>query len=83
MCKFTICSCFHQRGRIEDVVVDSDYRGQKLGNVLIELLKKLARYLNCYKLTLDCNDEMIVFYEKFGFIAEPGRANLLTIRLEE
>lgn len=71
-----------KRGRVEDVVVDDEYRGQKLGNVLIETLKKLAVHEDCYKLTLDCNDEMIAWYNRFGFIVEPGRSNFLTIRLE-
>ncbi|XP_054154383.1 probable glucosamine 6-phosphate N-acetyltransferase [Oppia nitens] len=69
-----------KRARIEDVVVDSDYRGQRLGHLIIETLKLLAQKLDCYKLTLDCRDEMIGWYNKLGFIAIPTRANMLTIR---
>lgn len=60
-------------------MVSDDYRGHGLGNVVIETVKKLAQHYKCYKLTLDCNDEMIPFYEKFSFKAIPGRANSMTI----
>ncbi|KPM10584.1 glucosamine 6-phosphate N-acetyltransferase-like protein [Sarcoptes scabiei] len=68
------------RGRIEDVVVDAEYRGQKLGEILIQTKKFLAEILQCYKLTLDCRDEMIPWYQKFGFAVEDGRSNFMTIR---
>ncbi|KAF3430842.1 hypothetical protein E2986_08845 [Frieseomelitta varia] len=50
-----------QRGRLEDVVVNSEYRG-------------------CYKLTLDCKDRLIPFYESLGFKREPNNANYLNMR---
>ncbi|CAG2168282.1 unnamed protein product [Oppiella nova] len=71
------------RGRIEDVVVDSEYRGQRLGHLIIETLKLMAQSLDCYKLTLDCRDEMIEWYTKLGFIAIPTRSNMLTIRFTD
>jgi len=71
------------RGRIEDVVVDSEYRGQHLGVLIIETLKLLSKTLNCYKLTLDCRDEMMKWYTRLGFNAEKGRSNTLCIRFVE
>nr|XP_027204493.1 glucosamine 6-phosphate N-acetyltransferase-like [Dermatophagoides pteronyssinus] len=69
------------RARIEDVVVDNKYRGQNLGVALVQTLKSLSKVLNCYKLTLDCNDRMISWYQKyFAFQIEEGRSNFLTIR---
>ena len=54
-------------GHIEDIVIHSKYRGQKLGKYLINFLSNMAKELNCYKVILDCNDENIFFYEKFNF----------------
>lgn len=62
------------------MVVDANYRGKKLGIGLIETLKAIAKYLKCYKLTLDCKDELIPWYQKFGFIKEDGNSNFMTIR---
>lgn len=58
------------RGRIEDVVVDGEYRGLYLGSVLVELLTALSKQLGCYKTTLDCKPDKIQFYEKYGFTRE-------------
>ena len=56
------------RGRIEDVVVNDHYRGQQLGKVLIDLLTHLARdKCDCYKVSLECKDDLVSFYEKFGY----------------
>lgn len=69
-----------QRARLEDLVVDKEYRGLKLSILLIETVKKLCQHLKCYKVTLDCNDDLMPFYKRLGFIAEPNRSNFLTIR---
>ena len=55
------------RGRIEDVVVDKDYRGLQLGKLLVECLLKLGEDLRCYKISLDCDPKLKPYYEKFGF----------------
>eukprot|EP01080_Neovahlkampfia_damariscottae_P001148 gene1148-10662_t len=54
-------------GHIEDVVVNSEVRGQNLGKRIILGLKKLAEEKNCYKVILDCSDSNVAFYEKCGF----------------
>ncbi|KAL6054989.1 Glucosamine 6-phosphate N-acetyltransferase [Balamuthia mandrillaris] len=54
-------------GHIEDVVVDSSYRGKQLGLRLVELLKGVAKTLGCYKVVLNCSPKNIPFYEKCGF----------------
>ena len=51
---------------IEDVVVDSGYRGLKLGIKLIEALMLAAKEMGCYKVILDCAESNVKFYEKCG-----------------
>lgn len=56
------------RGRIEDVVVSNRFRGQQLGKLLIELLTDLARdKCHCYKISLECKDDLVGFYQQFGY----------------
>ncbi|KAK0182160.1 hypothetical protein PV327_000324 [Microctonus hyperodae] len=69
-------------GRLEDVVVNSSYRGKQLGKLLVSTIAQLARRLQCYKLMLDCRDRLIPFYESLGFKQEPGNANSMKMRFE-
>lgn len=73
----------HQRGRIEDVVVDETARGKGLGKQVVATAIALAQKLGCYKLSLDCRDEIIPYYKSLGFTAPPGRANMLVIRFDQ
>lgn len=68
------------RGIIEEVIVSDDYRGKSLGRLIVQSLVDLGKALNCYKITLNCTDQMISFYERLGFVAEQGNANFLVIR---
>jgi glucosamine-phosphate N-acetyltransferase len=52
---------------IEDVVVDIEYRSQKLGRKIIDSLINIAKVSNCYKIILNCSEKNIGFYEKCGF----------------
>jgi len=54
-------------GHIEDVAVDSSYRGKHLGVRLISVLKDIAIAKGCYKITLDCKESKMGFYEQNGF----------------
>ena len=72
-----------QRARIEDVVVDESVRSKGLGKQVVTTAINLARKLKSYKLSLDCRDAMISYYESLGFTAESGRANMLVIRFEK
>lgn len=55
------------RGRIEDVVVNSCCRGKQLGKLLVETMTLLGKSLGCYKMSLECKEENIVFYQSFGY----------------
>jgi len=50
---------------IEDVVIHEDYRGKGLGKKLINIAKYECS--ECYKIILNCTEEMVYFYEKNGF----------------
>lgn len=52
---------------IEDVIVDINYRRKGYGKILINHLKEIAKSNNCYKLTLDCNDTNVNFYNACDF----------------
>lgn len=54
-------------GHIEDVVVDDNFQGKKIGRKIIEYLLEYGRRRGCYKTILDCSDEVKPFYEKIGF----------------
>jgi len=70
-----------QVGRVEDVVVSDKYRGRQLGKLLLALAIVLARKMDCYKVTLNCTDKMVKFYNGLGFKCEEGDANFMVIRL--
>lgn len=51
---------------IEDICVDSSYRGQGYGTKLIDFLIEHAKTKGCYKITLYCKQELENFYELNG-----------------
>ena len=61
------------RCRIEDVVVDENYRRKKLGKLLIDFAVALSRLKGCYKVSLECKDRVKTFYQQLGFQAEDGQ----------
>jgi len=54
-------------GHIEDVSVDKDFHGQKIGQMIMEYLLKVSKNRGCYKTILNCTDDVKPFYEKLGF----------------
>ena len=52
---------------IEDVIVDKNYRGLGIASKLLNFSKDYARENNCYKIILDCDEKLKVFYEKNKF----------------
>ncbi|KAH8342127.1 hypothetical protein KR059_012609, partial [Drosophila kikkawai] len=71
------------RGRLEDVVVNDTYRGKQLGKLIVVTVSLLAEELGCYKMSLDCKDKLIKFYESLGYVLIPGNSNSMTIRYDE
>ncbi|KAE9416850.1 hypothetical protein Angca_006568, partial [Angiostrongylus cantonensis] len=60
------------RGRVEDVVVDKNFRGKKIGALLNRTLVSLAKEVGVYKLSLECKDALIPFYELNGYKKDIG-----------
>ncbi|CAG8541445.1 8953_t:CDS:2 [Cetraspora pellucida] len=54
-------------GHIEDIAVDKNQQGKKLGLRIIQALKYIGAKTGCYKVILDCSEENIPFYKKCGF----------------
>ena len=54
-------------GHVEDIVVSSDHRGSGIAQVILERLKVYCAESNCYKIILDCDENVQRVYEKSGF----------------
>ena len=54
-------------GHIEDVAVNKKYQGKGIGQQIVKALVDYAKKEGCYKTILDCQDDLIPFYEKIGF----------------
>ena len=58
---------------IDDLCVDENARGKKVGTVLYEYVKTYAAEIGCYNLTLnvwECNPSAKRFYEKMGLVPQ-------------
>lgn len=49
-------------GHIEDVVVAPQMRNKGIAKTILNYLKSIAKELNCYKVTLDCSEDLKDFY---------------------
>ncbi len=54
-------------GHLEDVAVRKGYEGKGVSTDIIKKIISSAEKTGCYKLILDCKDNLIPFYQKFGF----------------
>jgi glucosamine-phosphate N-acetyltransferase len=55
-------------GHIEDIAVDKNQQGKKLGLRLINALTAIGKDAGAYKVILDCSDHNVAFYEKCGYV---------------
>ena len=53
-------------GHLEDIVVTKHMRGQGISQKILDILKLFARESNCYKVILDCDNEVKNVYTKNG-----------------
>ena len=54
-------------GHIEDLVVDKESTGQGIAKELLAYAIQIAKDNNCYKVILDCDKDLVQFYEKNDF----------------
>jgi glucosamine-phosphate N-acetyltransferase len=52
---------------IEDVVTRKGYEGSGIGSALVCKALEFSRASGCYKVILDCLENIVRFYEKCGF----------------
>lgn len=63
---------------IEDVCVKKELRRMGLGKTLVlKLLERAREVEGCYKITLDCADNNIPFYESCGFERRGNQLSML------
>lgn len=65
---FVSQQCGFKHGMIEDIVVLKRLQGKGLGKLIIDILLGHAKRLECQKVTLDCSEENIGFYQKCGLV---------------
>jgi len=64
-CKLTYGSC--KMGHIENIYVHPTYRNQRIGEKIVKHLLKYAEDQKCYRVDLNCNEELENFYLRNGF----------------
>jgi ribosomal protein S18 acetylase RimI-like enzyme len=63
----------HKALYIDDLCIDQNSRGQKIGTLLYNFVKGYAKDIDCYNITLnvwECNPTAKRFYEKLGLIPQ-------------
>ena len=59
---------FMNVGHIEDIVVDINYRGKGIVHNILNYLKNYAVSNNCYKVILDCHQDLVTIYSKSDYV---------------
>ena len=65
-------------GHIEDLAVDREHRNMSIGKSLIEYCINRCRSSGCYKVILNCNDELESYYVKNNFV---NTGNFMTYKI--
>jgi glucosamine-phosphate N-acetyltransferase len=52
---------------IEDICVNENFRGMRYGTILMDYLVNRSKDRGCYKIILDCKENLEYFYNKSGF----------------
>ncbi|HKR74665.1 MAG TPA: GNAT family N-acetyltransferase [Candidatus Nitrosocosmicus sp.] len=64
-------------GHIEDVATRKEFEGIGVGREMIHKLIEISNEYGCYKIILDCDPNVVKFYEKLGFVKKA-----ITMRLD-
>ena len=54
-------------GHIEEIVVHQEFRGMGVSTQIINMLKSYAKTKDCYKILLNCDENISKVYEKCDF----------------
>lgn len=57
-------------GHIENIFINKDCRGKGYGKKLVNQLLEYAKENMCYRVDLNCNEELQEFYKKHNFTKE-------------
>ncbi len=69
-CLVTYTTLVRQQGRVEDVVVDADYRGHGIARKMVEMLLAKAKEIGVDKVELTSNPSRVeanALYKRLGF----------------
>ena len=55
-------------GHIEDVAINKQYQKRGIGKLIIDKLVEKGKNKNCYKISLSCQNNNIIFYQKCDFL---------------
>lgn len=65
--EYKIINNFAKYGYIEDVFVNPNFRKMGIAKKLIDLGILYLKSEDCFKIKLTCSDDLIEYYNKFGF----------------
>ena len=54
-------------GHIEDVVTREGYEGNGVASAVVQRCIDEAKKIGCYRVQLECSEDLIPFYERLGF----------------
>lgn len=52
---------------LEDIIIKEEFQSKGYGKLLLNYLIKICKEKKCFKILLDCKNELIPFYQKCGF----------------
>ena len=55
---------------IEDFIINNNYKNKGFGSIILTHIKEYAKKKNCYKIILNCNNNIKEFYIKNNFISK-------------
>lgn len=55
---------------VEDVVVDKNFNGKNIGKHILTFVCEYAKNIGCYKIILDCDENVTKFYKKCEFVVK-------------
>jgi len=73
--KMTYGGC--KMGHIENILIEENSRGKNYGYLLINNMISISKTKGCYRIELNCDDNLIKFYEKNNLYKYQNSMSLL------